>query len=110
MNPEPRKQSRLKQLGLFICIGFAAALSMLFTSDWKEHVGFVVPIGILISLGLVLAMLIPSIYLEYIRKRKATGQHAALHRVLFFLYWFPFFPWAFAACIFGALYLGGVIK
>jgi hypothetical protein len=109
-NSAPKRQSRLKQLALFVCIGFLSAASILFTSDWRQQIKYVLPIGMLITLGLLLMLLLPAIYLDYIRKRKAAGRNVVIHRILFCIYWFPFFPWAFAACIFGALYLGGIIK
>ena len=70
----------------------------------------ILPMTAIIALGVLLVTVVPSMYLGYIRRKKAAGSNVIVHRILFVLYWFPFVPWAFMACIFGALYFGGLLN
>lgn len=46
--------------------------------------------GVVLGVLLILTMVVPSIYLAFIRKRKAEGEPVIHHRLLLALYFFPF--------------------
>lgn len=56
-------------------------------------------IGPAIGLLLILILVVPSIYREYIKKRQANGQGVLLHRMLLVLYFFPFLTFVFFGAI-----------
>ena len=46
--------------------------------------------GLALGVLLILVLVVPSMYLAFIRRKKAEGKSVAVHRVLLVLYFFPF--------------------
>ena len=55
-----------------------------------ERAGYGLLAGLALGVLLILVMVVPSMYLAFIRKKKAEGKSVGLHRVLLVLYFFPF--------------------
>jgi hypothetical protein len=55
-----------------------------------QRAGYGLVAGLALGVLLILVMVIPSMYLAFIRKKKTEGKSVVGHRVLLVLYFFPF--------------------
>jgi len=90
---EATKDTRLGQLYGLVVIAFVLGLfSGLKIQDYTitKRLAVGAGIGLALSVMLALVMLVPSIWLERIKKKKERGESVTGQRVLMVLYFFPF--------------------
>jgi hypothetical protein len=93
-----RKKTKLGQLHLLWIVSVVfCAVTAIKASDLSTHQKLAFGLGgsVLLYGGLILCYFIPSVYLGFIRERKAQQQPTIIHRVIFSLYIFPVIPLLF---------------
>lgn len=89
--------TRQGQCYLLLGIGTSVGLAGAFESNGfplRLRLIYGVSIGITLGVLLILTMVIPAIYLSFIRKRRGEGVNVIWHRILLVLYFFPFLTYA----------------
>jgi hypothetical protein len=112
-SPTPPQRNRSNDVAKFAGVSVLMLILQCFNAPWptlRERVLFASMTAGLIFVALLLTMLVPFAYLDYIRRRNAEGKGVLIHRILLVLYWFPFLPYAAAGCCLGALYGAGYVK
>jgi len=90
---DTQKTTRLGQCYGLIVIGMSlGVLGSLKSKDIPlgQRAGYGLLAGLALGVLLILVMVVPSMYLAFIRRKKAEGRNVILHRVLLVLYFFPF--------------------
>ena len=71
------------------------------TCTLSQRAGYGLFGGLALGVLLILVLVVPSMYLAFMRKKKEEGRSVAIHRVLLVLYFFPFLTFA----VFGSMAL-----
>jgi hypothetical protein len=90
---EANNKTRLGQCyGLLVIGTVLGLLGALKSKDLSiaQRAGYGLFGGVGLGILLILVLVIPSMYLGFIRKKKSEGKGVAIHRVLLVLYFFPF--------------------
>ena len=64
-----------------------------------QQIEYTLLFGAALGLVLILAVVVPSIYRGYIRKRKQAGERVLVHQIMLVLYYFPFLTLTIIAAI-----------
>ena len=98
------KDTRIGQCAALFVFGLFFSILATLRTDWSSTTSramlpWCLLIGPAIGLLLILVLVVPSIYREYIKKRQASGQGVLLHRALLVLYFFPLLTFVFLGTI-----------
>lgn len=94
---DTQKSTRQGQCYGLVVLGlFLGLLGALKTPNltFAQRAGYGLVGGVGLGVLLILVMIVPSIYLRFIERRKKAGKSVLMHRVFLVLYFFPFLTFA----------------